>query len=103
MIERAQSRVMVPLSVVLDCASGRREVRLSDLSLGGCYVDSIAGVRPEEIVQFKLSLPHGRTEEMSGTVVYVHEGIGFGVQFNDMSLEQRTVLEQVILVNGGSV
>lgn len=103
MIERAQSRVIIPLSVVLDCASGRREVRLSDISLGGCYVDSIAGVRPEEIVQFKLSLPQGRTEEMSGTVVYVHEGIGFGIQFNDMTGEQRTVLEQVILINGGTI
>ena len=103
MVKRAQNRVSVPLSVVLDCVSGKREVRLTDLSLGGCYVDTISSVRPEEIVQFKLSLPHGRIEDMSGTVVYVHEGIGFGVQFNDMTREQRTVLEQVILVNGGTL
>lgn len=102
-IKRSQNRVNVPLSVVLDSISGHREVRLTDLSLGGCYVDSISSVRPEEIVKFKLSLPHGRTEEMSGTVVYVHEGIGFGIQFNDMTGEQRTVIEQVILINGGTV
>jgi PilZ domain len=103
MVERSQSRVTVPLTVVLDYASGTREVRLSDLSLGGCYVDSISGVRPEEFLRLKLSLPQGRSVEMSGTVVYVHEGIGFGVQFNDMTREQRNVIEQLILVNGGTI
>ena len=103
MVKRSQNRVNVPLTVVLESISGKREVRLSDISLGGCYVDTIASVRPEEIVEFKLSLPKNRIEAMSGTVVYVHEGIGFGMQFNDMTREQRTVLEQVILVNGGTI
>lgn len=91
------------MSVILDCSSGRREVRLSDLSTGGCYVDSIAPVRPEEVVGLKLLLREGRTEEIFGTVVYVHDGIGFGIQFNDMTREQRTVLEQLILLNGGKI
>ena len=103
MVKREQNRVAVPLSVVLGSASGNCEVRLTDLSLGGCYFDSIFHVRPDEVVQFKLYLPQGRSEEMSGTVVYVHEGVGFGVQFNDMTREQRIVLEQVILVNGGTI
>lgn len=103
MIDRQHDRVMAPLSVVLDCSSGKREVRVTDLSVGGCYVDSIAGVQPNEPVGIKLSLPHGRTEEIFGTVVYVHDGIGFGVQFNDMTREQRTVLEQLILLNGGTL
>lgn len=103
MIEREHDRVSVPLSVVLDCSSGKREVRLTDLSTGGCYVDSIAGVRPDEVVGLTLILPHGRMEEIFGTVVYVHEGIGFGIQFNDMSRAQRTVLEQVVLLNGGRI
>ena len=89
--------------MVLDSVSGNQEVRLSDISLGGCYVDTISSVKPEEVVDFKLNLPQGRTERMSGTVVYVHEGLGFGIQFNDMTREQRTVLEQVILVNGGTI
>lgn len=103
MIEREHDRVMAPLSVILDCSSGKREVRVSDLGIGGCYVDSIAGVQPEEVVGIKLVLPHGRSVEIFGTVVYVHEGIGFGVQFNDMDREQRTVLEQLVLLNGGKI
>lgn len=103
LVERQQDRVSVPMSVILDCSSGKREVRMTDLSIGGCYVDSIAGVGPEEVVGLRLILPNGRSEDLSGTVVYVHEGIGFGVQFNDMTREQRTVLEQLIALNGGRV
>lgn len=103
MIDRKHDRVMAPLSVVLDCSSGKREVRVSDLGVGGCYVDSIAGVQANEVVGIKLVLPQGRSEEIFGTVVYVHDGIGFGVQFNDMTREQRTVLEQLILLNGGKL
>ena len=103
MIERKHDRVMAPFSVVLDCSSGKREVRVSDLSVGGCYVDSIAGVQPEEVVGLKLSLPQGRSVDVFGTVVYVHDGIGFGVQFNDMTREQRTMLEQLVLLNGGKI
>jgi hypothetical protein len=103
MIERENERVFLTQSVILDCSSGKREVRVTDLSTGGCYVDTICAIQPEEVVGLKFMLPHGRSEEIFGTVVYVHEGIGFGVQFNDMTRQQRTVLEQLILLNGGKI
>ena len=103
MVERQHDRVTVPLSVILDCTSGSREVRVSDLSTGGCYVDTIAAVQADEHVGLKLLLPHGRTQDLVGTVVYVHPGIGFGVRFNEMTREQRTVIEQLVLINGGSI
>ncbi len=103
MVERQHDRVSVPLSVILDCTAGKREVRVSDLSTGGCYVDCIAPVQPEEIVGLTLLLPKDRSEFIYGTVVYVHHGIGFGVQFNDLTREQRTVIESLVLLNGGTV
>jgi hypothetical protein len=103
MIERENERVFLTQSVILDCSSGRREVRVTDLSTDGCYVDSISSVQPDEVVGLKFVLPHDRSEEISGTVVYVHSGIGFGVQFNDPTRQQRTVLEQLILLNGGKI
>ncbi len=102
-MERQHDRIAVPMPVTLEYTSGRREVRLSDLSTGGCYVDSIAAVKPEEIVNLKICLPNGRTEEISGMVVYVHEGMGFGVQFNYLTGAQRAALEQIILMNGGTI
>ncbi len=103
MVERQHDRVAVPMPVILDCTSGRREVRVSDLSTGGCYVDSIAPVQPEEAVCLRLVLPNDSTETLYGTVVYVHHGIGFGVQFDEMTPEQRTILEQLVLLNGGQI
>ena len=94
---------MVPLTITLEASSANREARVSDLSLGGCYVDSIAAVKPDEVILFTLSLPSGRKEPMSGTVVYVHEGIGFGLRFDNLTREQRMMLEQLILVNGGTI
>jgi hypothetical protein len=102
MVERGHDRVAVPLSVILDCTSGKREVRVADLSTGGCFVDSIAPVQPDEVVGLRLLLPAGRTEDIYGTVVYVQQGIGFGVRFHDMTLDQQRVLKQLVLLNGGT-
>ncbi|MEO7674663.1 MAG: PilZ domain-containing protein [Pyrinomonadaceae bacterium] len=101
-IPRQDKRIGVPLEVVLESSSGKREVRISDLSMGGCYIDSIAGVSQGENVRFTLSLPGRGAAELSGTVVYVHDGIGFGLQFSALSDEQQDVLRQVIEANGGS-
>jgi len=102
-IPRKTSRVGVPLEIVLECSSGKREARISDLSLGGCYIDSIAGVTKGEVVHFKLSVPQSKAEDMSGTVVYVHEGVGFGLRFDSLSYEQRHILRKFILAGGGTL
>ncbi|MBK9153011.1 MAG: PilZ domain-containing protein [Chloracidobacterium sp.] len=103
LVEREKERVTVPMTVVVDCASGMREVRLTDLSMGGCYVDCMAGVRPDERVGLQITFSNGRTENITGKVVYVHEGIGFGVCFDELDLEQRYLIAQVIKEHGGSI
>lgn len=103
MIERENERVALLQPVTLDSSSGRRDVRVTDLSTGGCYVDCIALVNPGEAVRLKFVLPNDRIEEISGTVAYVHEGIGFGVKFGDLTREQQAVLEQLVIANGGTV
>jgi len=103
LVEREKERVSVPMSVVVDCASGMREVRMTDLSMGGCYVDCMAPVRPDETVGLRITFPNGRSENITGRVVYLHEGIGFGICFDDLDLEQRYLLAQVIKEHGGSI
>ena len=102
-IPRQQKRISIPLTIELEAASGNREARISDVSLGGCYVDSIASVRKDENVRFTLLLATGRREEMSGDVIYVHEGIGFGLRFKNLSDDQRMLLQQIILADGGTL
>ena len=73
----------------MEFASGRREARVSDLSEGGCYVESWAGVRPGDTVQFEMQTPSGETLPLVAEVTYAFEGMGFGVKFLEMDDELR--------------
>ena len=86
---RQHERVPYLTEVVLEFASGRREARISDLSEGGCYVDSWAGVRPGDTVRFEMQTPAGDLLPLVGEVAYVFEGAGFGLRFLDLGNDTR--------------
>lgn len=84
------------IEIVLESASGKREARISDVSVGGCFIDSIAGVFVTEPVSFVVKADDGRIIEFAGEVTYIFPGIGFGVKFADLSEEAVEYLNQVI-------
>ena len=97
---RQQERVNYLIEIVLECASGKREARISDLSPGGCYIDSIVAVQEGESVSFSLNAPSGETLPFTGDIAYVLDGFGFGVKFTDLTDERKTFLDQVIKAHG---
>src|SRR5258706_6354795 len=99
---RKHDRTAILLEIVLEFSSGKRSARISDLSLGGCFVDSIAAVTVGETVSFKLRMDD-QWEDMSGEITYVLPGSGFGLHFKDLSDKQKASLTEVILTNGGSL
>ena len=98
---REQERVTYLIEIVLECASGKREARISDLSPGGCYIDSIVAVQEGEPVGFSLNSPDGETLPFTGEIAYVLDGFGFGVKFTGLTDEHKTFLDQVIKAHGG--
>lgn len=63
--------------------SGTRECRITDLSVGGCFIDSLAsntGVGTPLKVQIKLG---GHVHELRAVVAYVDKIQGFAVSFTD--------------------
>jgi hypothetical protein len=82
--------------VSLEFASGKHGVRISDLSLGGCYVDSIASVTEGEAITVTLSNKAGETMSLPGEVAYVMPGLGFGVRFQDLTQEQIDFLQPLV-------
>ena len=77
--------------ILLECVSGKRQVSIADISMEGCYVDSIVEVREGEIVSFELD--NGLTaERFVGKVAYVLPGMGFGIRFGDITEEQKLFL-----------
>jgi hypothetical protein len=77
---------------VLEDASGiRMSSRVSDLSLGGCYVDTINPLPDGTTVQVKIfTMTH--SFEAPATVVYSHTHLGMGMRFGDVQPQYEEVL-----------
>lgn len=98
---RQYKRYPISLEIVLDFSSGKREARISDLSMHGCFVDIIVSVCEGETVFFRLRLPTGQWLELSGEVIYYLPNFGFGIRFTDLLEEKQKLLEHLILAHGG--
>jgi hypothetical protein len=93
---RTTERVLFPLEARWEGQSGRHTSRISDISLGGCYIESLGQVTVGETIGFELQLPTGRWMRLRGTVAYQHPNVGFGVQFMDLSELENNLLSDVI-------
>lgn len=93
---RRDRRYPLPLEVHWESLSGKYEARIGDISLGGCYVESLAQVTIGEQIQFEIQLPTGGQMPLRGEVVYHHANLGFGIRFANLSVMERNVLAHVI-------
>ena len=86
---RTEKRWDVCLDAVWDGKSGNHHARVTDLSEGGCYVDSLGEAQIGEILSFKLQLPDGQWLELRGEVAHQTPPLGFGLRFSILTDEQR--------------
>lgn len=90
---RSRPRLSVSLDAVWDEDSGaRHSARVTDLSEGGCYLDTVGEVMTGEIVAFRVLLPDDDWLYLEGEVKHHRHGLGFGVQFVELNLEQTEKL-----------
>jgi len=96
---RNEKRWDVCLDAVWEGKSGNYVARVTDLSEGGCYVDSLGEAQIGEVLSFKLQLPDGQWLELSGEVAHQTPPLGFGLRFVNLSDEQhekfRLLLDQL--------
>lgn len=78
---------------VLESSSGRHPARISDISSGGCYIDTIVEVNVGDPVAFEVAVENGPVR-FTGTVAYHFAGMGFGVQYTNLTQEQLQFLKQ---------
>lgn len=93
---RQHDRVPFLTGIILEFASGRAEARVSDISMGGCFIDTITDARPGEQVRFELVEDNGTRLSFTGKVAYHFEGVGFGVIFTDLDEDQRQFLRRIV-------
>ena len=87
--------------VELEFTSGKRIARISDISKGGCYVDTIAQVPIGESLMLNIVGLNGISMRFSGRVAYHLEGFGFGVEFTDLTEERNEFLNMLISAQRG--
>src|SRR5215469_5906339 len=68
-------------------------VRISDLSLTGCYLDTTNFLAAG--TEVRLCIAHDdATFTALGIIAYCHPNMGMGVRFTDVPLDQHEILEK---------
>ena len=91
---RDSRRVPLILAVeVVEVQSGARlSARTSDVSLTGCYIDTLNPTPTGTVVRLKLN-HNGQELDLLARVVYVSPRLGMGVRFDEsISSEQLAIL-----------
>jgi hypothetical protein len=92
---RRHPRVKGPFDATWEGASGRADCRVWDLSVAGCFVESLATQRSGEPMALQINAPEG-SARVSGVVVYSVSNQGFAVQFTAVDPEALRVLQAVV-------
>lgn len=90
--KRRHPRLEQPIEGRWCGASGRRDVRITSLSLGGCFVDGLGTPAVGERPLIELQLRDAPPLELVGEVVYLSRPQGFAVRFVDVSARDRQAL-----------
>ena len=92
MDRRTRPRLGVNIDAVWE---EKHTARVTDLSAGGCFLDTVGEVRQGEIVGFRVLLPDDDWLYLEGEVRHYHPGRGFGVQFVDLDPVHYTMLQNL--------
>lgn len=94
---RAPRCAVIASAEVIELQTNTRlKARISDLSLVGCYLD-IANTLPVG-TEMRLNIAHNdATFSALGIVTHCEPGLGMGVRFADVPLDQNAILDKWLL------
>ena len=91
---RANPRVRGPFEGFWDGA-GRQDGRIVDLSVSGCFIESVALPKVGQIVTVSIAISGGQIN-LPAEVVYAEATHGFAARFVDTPVEVANVLRKEI-------
>ncbi|MEN3331878.1 MAG: PilZ domain [Blastocatellia bacterium] len=95
--ERRQAwRTGLVLDVWYEGENVRGETRISDLSVRGAYIETMAPLPVGATFKLVFALPDSMVIETEGTVVHSEPQSGMGVRFDSLSSEQTDYIRQFI-------
>ena len=98
--KRRHPRLPVLMECRVDGSSGHAEMRLTDLSPVGCYVDTNITFPPDTRVSLSVKLGDAEVTLAGRVVPMPSTGYGFGVEFVDLDDSTRQKLEAYIQARG---
>jgi hypothetical protein len=93
---RAHERVALNLPVRWAGLSGGLGARIEDVSLGGCFVNTLGVVNLGELITLEIELPSGKWLPLRGQVISYQPAIGFGLVFSFLTGEEKYELRQLL-------
>lgn len=98
MTDERRDEERIPLNLEVRWEGVLHSARLSDISVDGCYIDTIAAsVSVGEVISFDVKLPGGEWLPLRGEVTHTMPGVGFGLCFTFLTDEEQ---RQIALLNG---
>ncbi len=85
-----------PAELIVEHSDAKMLVRVNELSLRGCYLDTSIPLSTETPVQIKILGPHDYFEA-SATVIYAHPNLGMGLAFREVQPGFLPVLQKWLL------
>ena len=93
---REDERARVSIEAWWEGMSGRHEARVSDLSMGGCFIDSLGNAEIGELILFAIKQPDGRWLQLRGQVASVDQHVGFSLAFTYLTEDEQHALADLI-------
>jgi hypothetical protein len=93
---REDKRASVSIEAWWEGQSGRHEARVSDLSMGGCFIDTLSRAEIGEIIVFAIKKPDGRWLELRGQVASIDEHVGFSLAFTYLTEDEQSALAPLV-------
>jgi hypothetical protein len=89
---REDPRRAVSVEAWWEGLSGRHGARVSDLSLGGCFIDTPGKARVGEFILCALKLPTGEWLRLRGQVASTDPHAGFSLAFTFLTEDEQQAL-----------
>jgi Tfp pilus assembly protein PilZ len=93
---REEERINVSLNVRWAGATGADTSRLSDIGLGGCFIDTLGQVTLGELIDLAIQLPNEEWLPLRGEVAFYQPNIGFSVCFTFITEDEQEALERLM-------
>ncbi len=98
MFDKTRKHARAPILVEVIWGGGTHSTgaRTTDISEGGCFIDTMAYAVVGETIDFKLLLPDGEWLPLQGEVIHELPRTGFGVRFTNISDSDRKRLRALL-------